>query len=277
VLGKKKSNCFAINRHYRFSFSIRRTEHILIKIFDYTQPFWLQGSLTRVRKGRELKNTHLADSTSQSLNLWQQTPLISALTIGHNSQSILFTFHSCNVRHILIWVIPWLKPLFTGFSPRRQRFGSSVVHVEFIVGEMLLGEVFLRKFWFSPNQLLFHQCSTFMFHQDWFNRPTWVCSVKKLNSTPLLQPELHSNVMLSTASLPSSGCFSKWCTHYLPFLRPSGNYLENIKYCITYLVILIDANYKYLKKLNSVALVSEQTIPTERLPLAGEASANFCR
>jgi hypothetical protein len=28
---------------------------------------------------------------------------------------------------------------------------------------------------------------------------------------------------------------------------------------------------------NSMALVSEQTIPTERPPLVGEVSANFCR
>ena len=31
----------------------------------------------------------------------------------------------------------------------------------------------------------------------------------------------------------------------------------------------------YLKK-NSVALVRERTIPTERPPLVGEVSANFC-
>jgi hypothetical protein len=29
-------------------------------------------------------------------------------------------------------------------------------------------------------------------------------------------------------------------------------------------------------KLNSVALVRERTIPTERPPLVGEVSANFC-
>jgi hypothetical protein len=34
-------------------------------------------------------------------------------------------------------------------------------------------------------------------------------------------------------------------------------------------------SYLYLK-LNSVALVRERTIPTERLPLVGEVSANFC-
>jgi len=31
-----------------------------------------------------------------------------------------------------------------------------------------------------------------------------------------------------------------------------------------------------LKKLNSVALVRERTIPTERPPPVGEVSANFC-
>ena len=33
---------------------------------------------------------------------------------------------------------------------------------------------------------------------------------------------------------------------------------------------------KKLKKKNSVALVREQTIPTERPPPVGEVSANFC-
>ena len=34
--------------------------------------------------------------------------------------------------------------------------------------------------------------------------------------------------------------------------------------------------YIYKTKLNSVALVREQTIPTERPPPVGEVSANFC-
>jgi hypothetical protein len=33
---------------------------------------------------------------------------------------------------------------------------------------------------------------------------------------------------------------------------------------------------KYKTKLNSVALVRERTIPTERPPPVGEVSANFC-
>jgi hypothetical protein len=36
-------------------------------------------------------------------------------------------------------------------------------------------------------------------------------------------------------------------------------------------------NYSKLTKLNSVVWVHERTIPTERPPLVGEVSANFCR
>jgi len=36
------------------------------------------------------------------------------------------------------------------------------------------------------------------------------------------------------------------------------------------------AKYTYVGKKNSVALVRERTIPTERPPLVGEVSANFC-
>jgi len=36
------------------------------------------------------------------------------------------------------------------------------------------------------------------------------------------------------------------------------------------------ALYPYKTKLNSVALVRERTIPTERSPPVGEVSANFC-
>jgi len=37
----------------------------------------------------------------------------------------------------------------------------------------------------------------------------------------------------------------------------------------------VQLNYCYIK-LNSVALVRERTIPTERPPPVGEISANFC-
>jgi hypothetical protein len=34
--------------------------------------------------------------------------------------------------------------------------------------------------------------------------------------------------------------------------------------------------HSHLQTTNSVALVSKRTIPTERTPLVGEVSANFC-
>jgi hypothetical protein len=37
-----------------------------------------------------------------------------------------------------------------------------------------------------------------------------------------------------------------------------------------------DQNDKLLKKLNSLALVRERTIPTERPPLVSEVNANSC-
>jgi len=41
--------------------------------------------------------------------------------------------------------------------------------------------------------------------------------------------------------------------------------------------ILFDSEYiSFDAKLNSVALVRERTIPTERPPPVGEVSANFC-
>jgi hypothetical protein len=44
--------------------------------------------------------------------------------------------------------------------------------------------------------------------------------------------------------------------------------------CVWLIVINIEWFYH---KLNSVALVRERTIPTERPPPVGEVSANFCR
>jgi hypothetical protein len=45
---------------------------------------------------------------------------------------------------------------------------------------------------------------------------------------------------------------------------------------IWYLRIFRKCVERYSKKLNSVALVRERTIPTERPPPVGEVSANIC-
>ena len=49
--------------------------------------------------------------------------------------------------------------------------------------------------------------------------------------------------------------------------------INNVKH---FIFQLTHTNYKFLKKKNSVALVRERTIPTERPPPVDEVSANFC-
>ena len=48
------------------------------------------------------------------------------------------------------------------------------------------------------------------------------------------------------------------------------------KVCEPHAQSLVADRLLYIKKLNSVALVREPTIPTERPPPVGEVSANFC-
>jgi hypothetical protein len=50
--------------------------------------------------------------------------------------------------------------------------------------------------------------------------------------------------------------------------------LKGTHQLLNYINSIISQN---IKKLNSVALVRERTIPTERPPLVGEVSANFLR
>ena len=49
---------------------------------------------------------------------------------------------------------------------------------------------------------------------------------------------------------------------------------KNEKSIVNYIIVRKESR-KFIK-LNSVALVRERTIPTERLPPVGEVSANFC-
>ena len=55
------------------------------------------------------------------------------------------------------------------------------------------------------------------------------------------------------------------------FSRKESNHQSYYIYIYTHIYI-----YIYKTKLNSVALVRERTIPTERPPPVGEVSANFC-
>jgi hypothetical protein len=49
------------------------------------------------------------------------------------------------------------------------------------------------------------------------------------------------------------------------------------KLTLTYFYQQVPNHCGRILKLNSVPLVRKQTIPTERPPLVGEVSANFCR
>jgi hypothetical protein len=62
----------------------------------------------------------------------------------------------------------------------------------------------------------------------------------------------------------------------LPIIQPTVVPQILTGHCI-FSVLTIQTKTKILKKLNSVALVRERTIPTERPPLVGEVSANVCR
>jgi hypothetical protein len=41
-------------------------------------------------------------------------------------------------------IVPWLRRLVAGLSPRRPGFTAVSVHVEFVVDEVALGQIFLR-------------------------------------------------------------------------------------------------------------------------------------
>jgi hypothetical protein len=47
-------------------------------------------------------------------------------------------------------------------------------------------------------------------------------------------------------------------------------------YDVSFWKIIVILKMEQTNKTNSVALVRKQTIPTERPPLFGEVSANFC-
>jgi hypothetical protein len=47
-------------------------------------------------------------------------------------------------------VVPWLRRLVTGLSPRRPGFDPGSVHVGFVVNKVALGQVFPRVIRFSP-------------------------------------------------------------------------------------------------------------------------------
>jgi hypothetical protein len=55
-------------------------------------------------------------------------------------------------------VVPWLRRLVAGLSPRRSGFDPGSVHLGFLVDKVALGQVFPEYFGF-PLSISFHRCS----------------------------------------------------------------------------------------------------------------------
>jgi len=62
------------------------------------------------------------------------------------------------------WVVPWVRRLVAGLSPRRPGFASGSIHVGFVVDSVAQGQFFLRVLRFSPVNLSFHRRSPNSYH-----------------------------------------------------------------------------------------------------------------
>jgi hypothetical protein len=61
-------------------------------------------------------------------------------------------------------VVPWLKRLVAGLSPRRPGFAPGSIHVGFVVDKVALGR-FSPSTSVSPANISFHHCSIFIYHR----------------------------------------------------------------------------------------------------------------
>jgi hypothetical protein len=63
----------------------------------------------------------------------------SEITIYHFIYSDVNIIGANNIYFILLYSVPWLRRLFAGLTPRRPRFKTVSVHMEFVVDKMSLG------------------------------------------------------------------------------------------------------------------------------------------
>jgi hypothetical protein len=61
-------------------------------------------------------------------------------------------------------VVPWLRSLVAGLSPRRPGFAPGSIHVGCVVDKVALRQVFLRVLRFSPVNKSFHRRSPNSYH-----------------------------------------------------------------------------------------------------------------
>jgi hypothetical protein len=67
--------------------------------------------------------------------------------------------------------LPWLRRLVTGLSPRRTGFAPESVCVGFVVGKVVLGQVFLRVLLFYSVRIILPWLSILIYHLGMNNRP----------------------------------------------------------------------------------------------------------
>jgi hypothetical protein len=67
--------------------------------------------------------------------------------------------------------LPWLRRLVTGLSPRRTGFAPGSVCVGFVVGKVVLGQVFLRVLLFYSVRIILPWLSILIYHLGMNNRP----------------------------------------------------------------------------------------------------------
>jgi len=87
---------------------------------------------------------------------------------------------------------------------------------------------------------------------------------KSDNSTGLIHLCYENNLIITNTVFP----------HMKQLMYTEAEASKNEKSIVNYIIVRKESR-KFIK-LNSVALVRERTIPTERLPPVGEVSANFC-
>jgi hypothetical protein len=110
------------------------------------------------------------------------------------------------------------------------------------------------------------------------SRPRFVykCQFIEMTQEQTRTIKYHSQVVSTAASFSGSSEFKSWLSLQLCDSDFHG-FPQSLQLNCGIISQITHSLLPCTKKLNSVAFVRERTLPTERLPLVGEVSANVCR